>query len=90
MRAIAAERGEVGDKITVPMAPVKFSMMMVSVSAGTLGPMSASQEKVRLETSCNIPPIHKLVTSGSARATSPPAKPPISAAASPTPLTTAA
>ena len=50
-------------------------------------PTSASQVNTRFETACRIAPIHRQVTSGSARATMPPAKPPISVAARPTPLT---
>ena len=72
------------------MAPVKFSTMMVTVSAVTLVPTMASQAKVRFDSICTMPPIQRLVASGTARTSEPPANPPISAAARPTPLTTAA
>ncbi len=74
----------------MPIALVKFSAVIAKASAAVLVPTMASQVKERLAVACRMPPIHRLVASGNARATKPPAKPPISVAASPTPLTMAA
>src|SRR6185437_3879706 len=76
--------------ITVPMALVKFSSVMATVSAVRSWPRVAAQENPKLAAACRIAPIHRLVASGSARATKPPAKPPASRAARPTPFTIAA
>ena len=72
------------------MAPVKFSNTMATVSAHALGVCRPSHTKARLEIICRMAPSHSAVASGSALATAPPAKPPISSAASPTPFTIAA
>ena len=72
------------------MALVKFSAMMANASTVGSRPTTASQENVKFAAACTMAPIHKLVASGSARAMKPPAKPPSSSAARPTPLTIAA
>ncbi len=77
-------------KITVPMAPVKFSSTIATASAHALGGWYQSHTKARLESICRRAPSHSAVASGSARATAPPAKPPSSRAARPRPLTMAA
>src|SRR5450755_3379261 len=63
------------------MALVKFSAMIAIASAVGLWPTTASQLNERLAAACRMAPIQRLVASGSARATKPPAKPPNKSAA---------
>ena len=48
-------------KITVPIAPVKFSTMIVTVNAHRLTPTSACQVKTRFDAICRKAPIQRLV-----------------------------
>ena len=75
---------------TVPIALVKFSVEIASTSAAWLTPSQACQAKVKFASAWRMPATISARDSGMARASRPPATPPSSDAASPTPLMIAA